>query len=443
VSRLQRFGISPLPHTGLFGVFLGVHAVEDALHVLHTGVGCKGKTQRQLVEHDLGREAHPQVGWTELSEEDLIRDVAARLRKAVPELQRRRQAAALLVTASAAVELTSTDLAAECERLETTLGVPVIWLPGVASAADLYAGYGAVVRALIERVDWRLPPAPASAPTPTPADPPVVSLVGYLFHRYEHEQAANLAELRRMVEGLGARLGPTFLAGETFDTLQRAHAARLLVRLPYAGMDADTLATLTSRRVCAPGLPLGLRATAAWLRSVGSSLGVASSRVEALVSAREARLASRLDLARRRLGGRRLAILADTPLAAGWMLLAQELGLDLPLVVLLDRTLGGEAALRAQVAAAGGEVSPHTRVVEAPTLTELRALAPEPDAVPPFDLVVRPDLSLADTAWAHVPTLETGFPAGHKHFVFPLPELGYNGVVALAQRLMDAVGGVF
>ena len=53
----------------------------------------------------------------------------------------------------------------------------------------------------------------------------MVSLVGYLFHRYEHEQAANLAELRRLVEGLGAHLGPTFLAGGSVDTLQRAHAA--------------------------------------------------------------------------------------------------------------------------------------------------------------------------------------------------------------------------
>lgn len=431
MSGLRRFSLAPLPHTGLFGVFLGVHAVRDALHVLHTGVGCKGKTQRQLVDHDLGREAHAQVGWTELAEEDLIRDVAARLREAVPELQRRRQAAALLVTASAAVELTSTDLAAETARLETALGVPVVWLPGVATAADLYVGYGAVVRALVERVDWRLPAA----------DPSVVSLVGYLFHRYEHEQAANLAELARLVEGLGARLGPTFLAGEPYDTLQRAHEARLLVRLPYAGVAAEDLSALTSRRVCNAGLPLGLRATGAWLRGVGAALGVASPRVEALVSAREARAVSRLDLARRRLGGRRLAILADTPWAAGWVLLAQELSLEIPLVALLDRSLGGETSLRTHIAASEGALSPDTHVVEAPTLLELRGLAGAPGDAPPFDLVVRPDLSLAGTPWADLPFLETGFPAPHKHFVFPLPELGYNGAVALAQRLLDAVGG--
>lgn len=227
------------------------------------------------------------------------------------------------------------------------------------------------------------------------------------------------------------------------DTLRRAHAARLLVRLPYAGMSARDLGSLTSRQVCELGLPLGLRATSNWLRGVGKGLGVASTQVEALVSSREARVAPRLVLARRRLGGRRLAILADTPLAVGWVLLAQELGLELPLVVLLDRTLGGEASLRAGVATAGGEVASHTRVVDAPTLLELRDLAGEPGDTSLFDLVVRPDLSLAETPWARLPTLEMGFPAPHKHFVFPLPELGYNGAVALAQRLLDAVGGCY
>ncbi len=436
MSRLRRFSLPPVSHTGLFGVFLGVHAVGDALHVLHTGVGCKGKTQRQLVEHDLGREAHAQVGWTELADEDLIRDVGARLQQAVPELQRRRRAAALFVTASAAVELTSADLAAEVGRLEEQLGVPVLLLPGMATAPDLYAGYGAVVRALVQRVDW----GPAK---PAPADAAGVSVVGYLFHRYEHEQAANLAEVRRLVEGLGARLGPTFLAGESLQTLQRARRSQVLVRLPYAGMTSEELGKITQRRVCDTGVPLGLRATSAWLRAVGAALGVDRGRVQRLVSAREARVAARMDLARRVLGGRRLAICADTPWAAGWVLLAQELGLEVSVVALLDRTLGGEVALRDQVDAAGGTLDPATRVVEAPTLLELRALAGQPGQPPPFDLAVRPDLSLADTAWVDVPTLETGFPASHKHFVYPLPELGYNGAVALAQRLMDSVGGVY
>ena len=67
---LDEYAIAPLAHRGLFGAFLGVHAIGDALDVLHTGVGCKGKTQAQLVRHDQGSESHTRVGWTELTEEE-------------------------------------------------------------------------------------------------------------------------------------------------------------------------------------------------------------------------------------------------------------------------------------------------------------------------------------------------------------------------------------
>ncbi|MFH2006090.1 MAG: nitrogenase component 1 [bacterium] len=425
---LRQFSISPLPYTGLFGVFLGCHAVADALHVLHTGVGCKGKTQRQLVRHDLGREAHEKVGWTELGEAELIRDVAAGLRKAVPELQARRQAAALLVTASAAVELTGADLEAAVREMEAELGLPVVLIPGAASAPDLYAGYGAVVQALVRMVDWSRTPDPR----------PTVSLVGHLFHRYEHEQAANLTELRRLVEGLGASLGPTFLAGESVATLAQAHAASALVRLPYAGCTADELSALTGRPVAACGLPMGLRGTANWLRTLAKTLDVGRGRVTSFIERGEYKTTSRLALARERLSGRRLAIVAEAPRAAGWVLLAQELGLVPALIVLTDRTLGGAPALEAHVAAAGGELPSDAPVVVDPSLIELREFAEEHV----FDLAVRPDLSLAGSGWERIPTVETGFPANHKHFVFPLPELGYGGTVALAQRLLDAVGGV-
>ncbi len=412
---------------------MGVHAIDDALHVLHTGVGCKGKTQRQLVEHDLAREAHTQVGWTELKDEDLIRDVARQLEVSATELWRRRKAGSLVITASAAVELTSTDLAAAAANLEERLGVPVLFLPEMATAADLYQGFGAVVRAFVDRVSWSEPPA----------DEMVVSPVGYFMHRYEQEHAANLAELRRLLEGLGARMGPTFLSGEGTEALARAHAARLLLRLPYAGMTVRELEETSSRAVCAAGLPIGVRATGQWLRRVGAALGVGSSRVKRLLEGRERRLAPRLELARRRLEGRRVAICADTPLAAGWLLLAQELGMEVALLVLLDRSLGGRVELLAQLDAAGGELDPWTRVVESPSLRELRTLAGSSGEKVALDLVVRPDLSLAGTAWTTLPTVEIGFPSSHKHFVYPLPELGFTGALALAQRLMDAVGGAF
>ena len=426
------FAIPPLAHTGLFGAFLGCHAISDAIQVLHTGVGCKGKTQVHLVEHDLGREAHAKVGWTELTEAEWIQAPLVRLREAARELCRRRRPGGIVLTTSTAVEYTGVDLEAAAEAVEGEVGVPVLALPGVASSPDLYSGYSAVVRALLGRVDWSRPPAEGLE----------AALAGYFFHRYEHEQAANLAELRRLAEGLGVNLGPVLLSGEPMEALLAAHHASAVLGLPYLGLDDAALGRLTMRPAGVVGLPLGLRATTRWLQALGGPLGVEPERVRRLIEREEGRASSRLGLARRVLSGRSLAIIADTPLVAGFMLLAQELGLTCPLVALLDRSLGGEEGLRALLDQVGARIPVTTKVLVAPSLLELRDLGGplEPRAgAAPFDLVVRPDLGLAGTGWASIPTVEVGFPARRKHFVFPLPELGYAGAVALAGRLMDAL----
>jgi nitrogenase molybdenum-iron protein alpha/beta subunit len=195
-ATLEDFSLAPVAHTGLFGVFLGVHAIEDGLCVLHAGVGCKSKTQARLVHHDLGRESHTRVGWTELSEEELIRDPGERLPQAIAELFDRRKPRVIVLIASTAVEYSGVDLTALAERAKLVLGCPVIHIPGVSAMPDFQHGYAAVIRAMLSVTDWTAPPVDR------------VSLVGYLFHRHELEQAANLAELKRLVGALGARLGP-------------------------------------------------------------------------------------------------------------------------------------------------------------------------------------------------------------------------------------------
>jgi hypothetical protein len=45
-----------------------------------------------------------------------------------------------------------------------------------------------------------------------------------------------------------------------------------------------------------------------------------------------------------------------------------------------------------------------------------------------------------DRDWAVV---ELGFPSAEKHAVYPVPWMGFNGAVALVQRLLDASKRVF
>jgi hypothetical protein len=115
-------------------------------------------------------------------------------------------------------------------------------------------------------------------------------------------------------------------------------------------------------------------------------------------------------------------------------MLARDLGLNPSLVVLLDRHAGPEQWYRELIGKMGGQPPGGQELVSRPTLPVLRRLADDRD----LSLVIRPDQALAGTSWESIPTVEFGFPQNHKHFVYPMPELGYAGAVALAQRVMDA-----
>lgn len=425
MTALDNFGLPALGHTGLFGVFLAAHAVPDALDVLHAGVGCKGKTQRHLVGHDLGRESHSQVGWTELSEEDLIVDAGAPLLRAIGELCGRRRPRVVLLSTSAAVDLTSLQVDALLDEAERAAGCPVVWLPQASRHPDLWAGYGAAVAGLAGRVDWSRPPAARAG----------VALVGHLFHRYEADQAADLGELTRLCRAVGLDCPAILLGGVPFEQVLAAHRATALVRMPHAGLSTEALSELSGRAVVAAGLPMGLGGCRAWLEALEATGLVPAGESARVLQREQARLAPRLALARRLLGGRRVAVMADTPAAAGWTALCLDLGMRPGPVVLLDRSFGGAGAFHELVRWAHARPPADLEILEAPGLRRLRAL--EPAGV---DLCLRPDLDLQGTAWERVPAVPTGFPRTGQHGIFPVAELGFTGLIAQAQRLADALG---
>jgi nitrogenase molybdenum-iron protein alpha/beta subunit len=166
---------------------------------------------------------------------------------------------------------------------------------------------------------------------------------------------------------------------------------------------------------------------------LGTELSLSESKIKEIVAAEEAKALPRMEQVRRRLPrllpGPEVAIVADSPNAAGLTLLARELDLIPAVVALTDRLADPEKRYR--------ELTATPELITRPTLPGLREL-PERHA---FHLAIRPDLSLAGTAWEELPTVEYGFPANRKHFVYPMPELGYAGAVALAQRIMDAASG--
>ncbi|MBI5503060.1 MAG: hypothetical protein HY907_22635 [Deltaproteobacteria bacterium] len=124
-----------------------------------------------------------------------------------------------------------------------------------------------------------------------------------------------------------------------------------------------------------------------------------------------------------------------------------ELGARPVLAGQLDRSLGGAAAFRGALGAAGHEAE-GCAVLEDRSARELEsACAGLREGVPgregrPFDVRIAPDLWLPAAATDGIARVELGFASNRRRAVAPSPFLGYSGVLSLAQRLLDAAGGV-
>jgi len=142
-----------------------------------------------------------------------------------------------------------------------------------------------------------------------------------------------------------------------------------------------------------------------------------------------------------RLGAARLAIFADTPLAAGLASLGIEMGLRPVLVGLTDESLGGRTAFAEAVGRAGLELPSDLEVVERPSLQSLREKVAQANADGQLAAVMgsSSELSFLSRQQGHadVPLLEIGFPSVSYHVLYPTPFYGIGGALALCQTIMN------
>jgi nitrogenase molybdenum-iron protein alpha/beta subunit len=430
---LHDFEIPLYNQRRLFGIFLAAHAIPDAVNVMHTGVGCKPKAQRQIAMHDRGREAQNKMVWSDISEAHLIRGSAEALRNITLEtIQRREEINLVLITASTAMELTGLDLSEVAGQLEAKAGCPVIYLRAAGTEGDHYDGYADVLSVVLARCRW-------DAPVTEPAQ---VNLIGYPFDRYELDHQANLREIHRLLSGLGATGGEVLLSGTPLSDLKRAPDSGANLVLPWASALEDGVLQNLHRPYQRVVPPLSGRGTRLFLEQVAGLLDLPRRRVEALVRREQRKVAPMLRTARELMAGRRVAILADTPFAVGLTAAAVELHLRPALVGLLDQSLGGAAAFfrgleRLEVSLPAG-----CTVLPAPTASEVDAAATsirEAHGGAGVEVVVSPDLWLPPSLTEGAARLEMGLPANRKHGLYAMPAMGFNGLVALAQRVLDAV----
>lgn len=448
-AQLEPFALRAHHYGRITGISMLVHAIPDAFLLLHTGVGCKYKAAAQLSVHDWARQPHRREGWTEVGDAALIRGAAERIGPYVRSWYDRQKPELMIVCSASHLELSGEDIAGAVRAANATVPCPVRYVHGLGFAGDLYDGFGAALSTVLDTIPWG-----EVAP-----EKDHVAVVGYPFDRYEADHSANLHQLRILLAELGKELVAVLPSGQPLARLAAAARAESLLVLPYAHALAGPLATSLAasaasggRRVVEVGLPVGLRFTSIWLDQVARGLGVDPRRA-AKAARRLSGYADReLNLLRTRLQGRRSAVFADTPLAAGLVDLLTQLDLPPALVGLRDRSLGGAPALREALARADVALRPDTVVLEDPSVRTAGAHLRDGVQQGRFQAVLGSASELGALLRGGVRGLNTGpspehrlaaivhgFPSSGYHALQSQPTYGYGGALTVAQRILDGL----
>ncbi len=212
---------------------------------------------------------------------------------------------------------------------------PIALVSTAPHVGGLYTGYNRAVLAVARTL-----PVQASRPRH-------VATIGGFFHRGEADCRADLQRLKQLYKVAGLQMLPALPSGGSYASLLPATQASHVVVLPYAAPIASSLSKVwPGRRQLRADLPMGIAGTRRWLTDMCRFSGADPRRASLWADRRLAvieRELGHLDHSNRR--GLSIAVLADTPLAAGLTSLLLELGVVVPYVGLLDEVLGGRAAL--------------------------------------------------------------------------------------------------
>ncbi|MDH5491355.1 MAG: nitrogenase component 1, partial [Myxococcales bacterium] len=182
-------------------------------------------------------------------------------------------------------------------------------------------------------------------------------------------------------------------------------------------------------------LPMGVGGTIRWLETLGRALDREDA-ARRLIRAELEPLLPTLERVRDRfLEGRRLAISAEPALAAGLFAVADELGLQVPLILAQTRHEERLGCVREAIAAS--RQRPLLLLDRGPLELETALRAFEEGRGAELLIGASPDRDTA--ANLGLEFLEVGFPSFLQHALFAKPLLGFAGMRRLADELVNAV----
>ncbi|MBI5881799.1 MAG: hypothetical protein HZB91_01645 [Elusimicrobia bacterium] len=279
---------------------------------------------------------------------------------------------------------------------------------------DWLDGYAAMLEVMASGMDL-------SGAAPRPGK---VAVVGYLMDRNEGDHRGSVAELERMLGGLGLEAASIWLSGGPYESLREARHAEAVVSLPHGRQAGRVLARRLKVKLIEAELPFGLPASRRFIEQLGREM----KRVKAARAFVESEAASASQLLRRgaaeAVKGRTFSFCGDPMYAVGFVEQISDLGGKMGSMLLIGGPHHLDAVVRDSLLA-------HLKTAFEPMTSEVEAGWGREDAI---DLVVSNTMALKYTLGAKGAWLEFGFQSAYTHFLKDEPFLGFRGALSLLGR---------
>jgi nitrogenase molybdenum-iron protein beta chain len=265
------------------GALASVIAVRGAIPITHCGPGCASKQFQALssISGYQGGEFH--VPSTNIGNNEVIFGGADRLDELITSTLKVMDADLYVVQSGCIPGLVGDDVANLVNGYRRR-GVPIVFAETLGYRGNNYTGHETVVRAILDQY---------VAKDDGPAAQTRKGLVNvWAALPYQNPfWRGDLAEIRRILEGIGLEVNILFgPASQGLDEWRAIPSAQLnIVLSPWLGLSvARRLEEVYNQPALhEPAIPIGARATGAFLRRVGEAVGAETAKVEAFIAREE------------------------------------------------------------------------------------------------------------------------------------------------------------
>jgi len=275
--------IEQLRYACALGALTSVIAIEGAIPITHCGPGCATKQYQALavISGYQGGEFH--VPSTNIGNKEVIFGGADRLDELIASTLKVMEAELYVVQAGCIPGLVGDDVANVVNAYQRR-DVPIVFAETLGYRGTNFIGHETVVRAIIDQYV-----AKYAGPAPEPRKR-LVNIWSLLPYQNPFWRG-DLAEIRRILEGIGLEVNILFgPASDGLSEWRTIPSAELnIVLSPWLGLSIARHLQKTYGQpfLHQPAIPIGARATSAFLRRVGEAVGAGPVRVESFIEREE------------------------------------------------------------------------------------------------------------------------------------------------------------